>query len=86
MTHRCLSQTDQSDLMVKKIFAEMAKFQSVSPSEFDGQTSEVLFTSCLCPTFPVNGLVFFVFCCVRGVCFVAVAGLLSLKGASHYLT
>ena len=44
----------------------MAKFQGVSPSDFDRQMSEVLFTSCLCPTFPVNGLVFFCFLlCVR---------------------
>ena len=55
-------------------------------SDFDGQLSEALVPSCLCPTFPVNDLAFFGFLlCARGVCFVAVAGLLRLKGASHRL-
>ena len=58
----------------------------ISPSVFDGQLSEVLLTSCLSPTFPVNDLVLFVFCSVRGVGFVAMAELLSLKGASYHLT
>ena len=47
--------------------------------DFDGQLSEILVTSCLSSTFPVNDIVFFVFCCVQGVAFVAVAALLSLK-------
>ena len=29
----------------------------ISPSDFDGQLSQILVTSCLWPTFPVNGLV-----------------------------
>ena len=68
----------------------MAKFQSVWGAlnylTFNGQLSEILVTSCLCPTFPVNDLAFFVFYYVRGVGFVAAAGLLSLKWESHYLT
>ena len=72
-------------LIVEKNVVAMAKFQSVS--DFNGHLSEVLVTSCVSPTFPVNDLVFFfVFCCVRGVGFVAVAGILSLKGISYYLT
>ena len=57
-----------SDLIVGKMLLLWLN----SPSDFDGQLSEVLVTSCLCPTFPVYG---------GG--FVAAAGLLSLKGASH---
>ena len=34
---------------------------SISPSDFDAQLSEVLVTSCLYPTFPVNNLAFFCF-------------------------
>ena len=37
---------------------------SVSPSDFDEQLSEVLVTSCLSPTSPVNDLVFFFFSAV----------------------
>ena len=52
--------------------------ESISPSDFHHLTFH--------PTFPGNDLVFFCFCCVRGVGFVAVAELLSLKGTSRYLT
>ena len=45
---------------------------SISPSDFDGQLSEVLAIFCLCHTFSMNGLVFFGFCCVEGAGFIAV--------------
>ena len=73
--------------MVEKNVAAMAKFQSVRGA-FHHLT---LMDNC--QKFFVSALLFqrmiqyfFVFCCVRGVGFVAVAGLLSLMGKSLYLT
>ena len=77
-------------LMMEKNVVAMAKFQSVRGAfhhlTFMDNCQKFCVTSCVSPTVPVNDLAFFVFCCVRGVGFVAVAGLLSLKKTSHYLT
>ena len=63
--HCCLSQTCQSATWWwKKIccYDYIAKREgSISPSNLDGELSEVLDTPCLCHTFPVNVLVFFCF-------------------------
>ena len=62
----------------------MHKFQNAKGAShhlnFDGQLPEILVTSCLCPSFPVNGLVLFYFYCLSGL-----DRLQSMRGASHYL-
>ena len=74
-------------LMVEKNVAAMAKFQSVRGA-FHHLTlmdnCQKFFVSALLFQWMIQ--YFFVFCCVRGVGFVAVAGLLSLMWKSLYLT
>ena len=76
------------DLMVEKMFLLWLYSKACVEhfTIFDGYLSEVLVTSYLCPTFSVNDLTLFVLCYVRSTGFFAVAGLLSLNGASHHLT
>ena len=88
--HCCLFQTGQSTTWWWKKYSCYGyipkRVGSISPPDFDLQLSEVLVTFCLCPTFSVNDLGLFIFCCMWGAGSVALAGLLSLKGASHHLT
>lgn len=57
---------------------------SISPLNFNEKLPDLLFT-CLCPTFVVNGLTLFLFCCVWSLRVVAVAEFQRARGLLHYL-
>ena len=88
--HRCLSQTGQSTTWWWKKCCWYGYISmsvgSISPSDFDGQLSEVLVISCLYHTLLVNGSVLFYFllCARYWLCFCG--SINNLKGASHLLT